>query len=424
MKSIIIRSFFSTALFIFTFHSFAQCTCADGFPNNEADLANGGDFCGTGNINVGGSITITGDICWSSGTLRIDGNGGETEFTLNNGVTLEIAGGEIEVDDGGADILGDIVIGNGGIFRQSANNNVRINGGTITVQNGGLLDVQDDFLVYNGAVFTIDDGGIANIGDDLRNSPNGNSGPGSLGTIIVNGALNVPDADAEIVIYDTEPNDSNLGGTGILTYGGPFTDGEEGIFAGCTSPCNGAVLPVELINFEGSLIENRTAVSLSWSTGTEINNEGFYIEKSINGENWEILGFVEGNGNTSDKQQYSFNDIDISQSSYYRLKQVDYDGQFEYSWLIFVSIVEAGYDPIVLSPNPVSDNMSLDGLINEIYDIQITDLSGKIFLVINKSSLLSAEKKINDLLYLFPKGLYVIKFANPGYVEVIKLIKN
>ncbi len=415
--------------FVFQF-AFSQCdettVCTpNNCPANEADLADGGEFCGTCTINVGGSITITDDVCWVSGTLQIDGNGGETEFTLNAGATLNIVSGVVHVDDGGADILGDIVIMNGAEFRQTAANNIRVNGGTITVESGGLLDVQDDFLVYNGAVFTIDAGGVANIGDDLRNSANGNGGPGSYGTIVVNGTLNVPDSDADIVIYDTNPDDSSLSGTGIINYGGSLTDGEGGIFSDCISPCDGSVLPVDLISFVGQLYEGNQIAKLEWITGSEENNLGFYIERSIDGIEFEEIGFVEGNGSTSDINTYSFLDQSMFISSYYRLRQVDYDGGYEYSHWVFVSMIDSSVkNAIRLYPNPTQGAISFGGLVNEIYDIKVMDMTGRVILTIEKQSLIDSEYAINKAIEQHTKGLFLFQFVNPGLTQSIRLIKN
>lgn len=89
-------------------------------------------------------------------------------------------------------------------------------------------------------------------------------------------------------------------------------------------------IPVELVSFTATTISNN--VKLSWSTASEINNQGFEIERSdVNGE-WQTIGFVPGYGTVSEMKYYSYTDAGLNNGSYlYRLKQIDYNGTFEYS---------------------------------------------------------------------------------------------
>jgi photosystem II stability/assembly factor-like uncharacterized protein len=102
------------------------------------------------------------------------------------------------------------------------------------------------------------------------------------------------------------------------------------------------IIPVELTSFTASVIGN--AVELNWSTASEINNQGFEIEKQVLSSEyvagrWERIGFVEGNGTTPETNYYSFTDIDVSSGKYfYRLKQLDYDGSYEYSEILEVKV--------------------------------------------------------------------------------------
>ncbi len=102
-----------------------------------------------------------------------------------------------------------------------------------------------------------------------------------------------------------------------------------------------APIPVELISFTSELTEN--GIVLNWSTATETNNSGWNIERKKLNENlqqdWERIGFVEGSGNSTTVQNYSFTDNDLTSGKYqYRLKQIDFDGTFSYSDIIEVEI--------------------------------------------------------------------------------------
>ena len=107
-------------------------------------------------------------------------------------------------------------------------------------------------------------------------------------------------------------------------------------------------LPVELTSFSGFV--NNDNIRLNWATATEVNNYGFEIERNTplnplsRGEvegMWEKIGFVNGNGNSNSPKSYSFIDDNVSAESYlYRLKQIDNDGQFEYSKTVEVSFIK------------------------------------------------------------------------------------
>jgi hypothetical protein len=107
----------------------------------------------------------------------------------------------------------------------------------------------------------------------------------------------------------------------------------EGIFR-----APGRTVPVELLSFTAEVLES--AVELQWTTATETNNSGFEILRKTQKDNeWKKIGFVPGHGTTTEAQHYSFSDNDISSGKYqYKLKQIDYDGTFEYSKIVEVEI--------------------------------------------------------------------------------------
>lgn len=94
------------------------------------------------------------------------------------------------------------------------------------------------------------------------------------------------------------------------------------------------VVPVELTSFTANWLNGDA--QLNWTTATEINNQGFEIQRSINGNDFATVGFVEGNGTISEKVDYSYTDNTVSGSGFfaYRLKQIDFGGNFEYSDII------------------------------------------------------------------------------------------
>lgn len=119
------------------------------------------------------------------------------------------------------------------------------------------------------------------------------------------------------------------------------------------------VLPVELTTFEGAATAAGTR--LTWQTATEKNNEGFDIQRSTDGKAWETIGFVQGQGTTQEAQNYTYTDeAPLTGTSYYRLKQVDFDGAFEYSEVINITIEQYSNKTIAIFPNPVSDELNIE----------------------------------------------------------------
>jgi glucose/arabinose dehydrogenase len=127
---------------------------------------------------------------------------------------------------------------------------------------------------------------------------------------------------------------------------------------------SGDVVPVELALFTVEISRNENAVILKWETASEINNRGFEIERSLPSlfgdfeENFNTIGFVEGNGTTTEKSYYSFKDDfgihAFSGTVKYRLKQIDYDGTFAYSPTVAVdlNLTQQGYYLEQNYPNP------------------------------------------------------------------------
>lgn len=113
-----------------------------------------------------------------------------------------------------------------------------------------------------------------------------------------------------------------------------------------------AVVPVELKSF--AALVNGNAVTLIWATATEVNNSGFEVERKSSSTSWQKIAFIQGNGTTTQPKSYSYSDRNLNEGKYsYRLKQIDYDGTFEYSKVVNAEI--ASVDKFELAqnyPNP------------------------------------------------------------------------
>ncbi|MCC5923841.1 MAG: hypothetical protein JJT77_08650, partial [Crocinitomicaceae bacterium] len=144
---------------------------------------------------------------------------------------------------------------------------------------------------------------------------------------------------------------------------------------------NANLLPVELLFFTADCRDNLTTIS--WATATEINNNYFTVLKSIDGEFWEPIATVQGNGNSSVRNDYQITDENrAGEKVYYQLVQVDFDGQFEKFAPISAACGERGRFEINIFPNPAKSLVNLgiqlsDNVRGEI-SIQLLDATGRL----------------------------------------------
>jgi hypothetical protein len=138
-------------------------------------------------------------------------------------------------------------------------------------------------------------------------------------------------------------------------------------------------VPVELISFSAYTAPN--IVTLEWSTATELNNYGFEIERSLDRNDWRIIGFKDGSGTSSELQDYTYTDnlSDIESSVlYYRLKQLDLNGNFEYSNIIEVDVTPATFLLSQNYPNPFNPSTTITYRlpVNSIVTLRVFDVIG------------------------------------------------
>ena len=156
--------------------------------------------------------------------------------------------------------------------------------------------------------------------------------------------------------------------------------------------CNTAVvLTVDLFSFDASC--DMQNVVLKWKTLTEINNNYFSVERSTNGNNWCVVGKVDGAGNSFSILNYTLIDlVQAEEITYYRLKQTDFDGNFQYEDIISVHKCKVnGADPFTIVPNPSKGKFELlfSENSNEINSIDIFNSQGyKVYSSINVQSII------------------------------------
>ena len=161
------------------------------------------------------------------------------------------------------------------------------------------------------------------------------------------------------------PNSGGSGGSNYIRSGATGVTNSSGVDGGSGGDnTNGSVtldfslaLPVELVQF--TALSQKGQVELKWKTATELNNAGFDIQHSADGRNWKTLAFVPGAGTVQEEQSYRYIDEHpLPGLNYYRLKQIDFDGQFENSKIVSVDVSWKNKG-LRLYPNPATDAATL-----------------------------------------------------------------
>lgn len=183
-------------------------------------------------------------------------------------------------------------------------------------------------------------------------------------------------------------------------------------------------LPVELVSFNYQVTGN--AVSLTWKTASEKNNNGFEIERAVENDKpvFEKIGFVKGNGTTTEISNYSFIDRPEAGNFIYRIKQIDYDGTSAFSENLYVGVnaVES-YELYQNYPNPFNPttnirfNVPVDGNVKvELFNV----LGSKVLDVLDqnmKAGMHSVELNGSSL----NSGVYFVKMISGNYSKTIKI---
>ncbi len=136
-------------------------------------------------------------------------------------------------------------------------------------------------------------------------------------------------------------------------------------------------LPVELVEFNGT--EGKDAHVLEWQTQTELNNAYFEVERSRNGNLWQTVAHVEGHGNSTVPHYYRFDDVERPYgTTYYRLRQVDFNSAFEYSETIALRhFAPFSLDKVYPNPSREAARLLVDSDVERTIDIQIYDSGGR-----------------------------------------------
>jgi hypothetical protein len=216
----------------------------------------------------------------------------------------------------------------------------------------------------------------------------------------------------------------SLSGDGTKLAIGANKNSGNGTYAGSVRTYNiSASLPVDLIHFDVQTSNNLSSI-LHWATASEINNSHFEIERSYDAITFESVGEVAGNGNSQHLIEYTFVDESISliqNTVFYRLKQVDFDGAFEYSDIRVVRFDRRADRPETAAyPNPFNQEVTIRVNANEPYTIQVTDINGLVVLSVDHTENRNHRLDVSE----YTAGVYIIKVTSAQGTKHLKIIKQ
>jgi Secretion system C-terminal sorting domain len=177
-------------------------------------------------------------------------------------------------------------------------------------------------------------------------------------------------------------------------------------------------LPVKLTSFTGKITPQGT--ELKWSTSYELNNSKYIVEKSADARTYSPVGEVAASESTLEVKDYSFTDgtFKASDIAYYRLKQVDIDGHFTYSKVIYVNDSKSGAGlKVSLFPNPFTNEIQIAGISSA--DVNTSNVrlysafGAQLKFELSGSNAIKVDPSL-------PTGMYIIKIKEKAY----KIFKN
>jgi hypothetical protein len=176
-------------------------------------------------------------------------------------------------------------------------------------------------------------------------------------------------------------------------------------------PTNCTILPIKLLDFTVARQGNFSLVS--WTTAAEINSNYFEIERSTDGKTWISIGKTKAL-NISAQSQYSFSDISpVKGNNYYRLKEVNMDGSYQYSPIRTLNFAN-GDDAVSVYPNPAKSFFELFKNSTDMAPFEIADASGKII----RKGMLSSTIRIDNLI----SGVYIASVYTKTGTKIVKVV--
>ncbi len=272
---------------------------------------------------------------------------------------------------------------------------------TVVVQSGGSLSVTGNASISGSVVFQIDAGATVNVTGNFSVSGGG-------GAVTVNGTLNI---SGNLSISGSYP----VCGTGNINIAGSLS--------GSGNICGTITLPVTWLSLNAKY--KKRFVDIDWETASEINNDYFTAERSDNGTSFSMVAVVNGSGNSTIIKAYSCTDeYPKNGINYYRIKQTDYDGNYDYSDIVavYVSINDKN---VSVAPKLVTDhfvNISFFGMQNDLADIFLYNLKGSV--IQHSRTLVSSnsEKFYYPISPDISNSVYFISIVSGAFFDTEKIV--
>ena len=382
------KSIFTTAVFFVlsslnTLFATVYTTTSDGNINSNiwspsvpsSPLADGDEMIINHDITLNIEFKVFGKMTVNSGAsltgvkkLKI-GEGSTTGELINNG-TIDIHELKVKGDDTVQNLTAPSITNNGtiqtnklhvgdnsgaGILTNNASGNIIVSGELHLdniLSNIGDMTVNGTFKVHGG---TVEGGG--SISTDLIELDNNNGRPGTLNNQNICSDFGT----------SSEPNFKIKGGSSYSSLD-EFISNETASssdhsldatdFYSCGLNSLGNPLPVDLTHFSAEEINNQQ-VLISWITESETNSDFFELERSDDGKNFKKIQQVFAAGTTNESQSYSYTDQVTLPVIYYRLRQVDLDGLFEFSEIVVVEMRNLKEGKLRIYPSPAQHEINV-----------------------------------------------------------------
>jgi len=388
-------------------------------------------FAGSTNINGDWILTISDDTAADLGTL----NGWTLEFDQltsipsQTPVTRDVTPGD-SISAAGTPVVRDTVnvtgVGNF-LLGFDATSGVRLN---ITHTFPGDLDITLTSPMGTHVTLTTDNGGtfdhvfagttFNNFADMLDGQVPYTTNAGMVTDhpyVALTVATPLTPEEPLSAFYGENPN-----GDWILSVSDDANaDGGRLVGWGFTFLTSCVVVPVELTSFEATT--SGRDVTLAWETASETNNAGFEVEmRAIPSETWSAVGFVEGHGTTTEAQTYTYAVRDLTPGRYaFRLRQVDYDGAFEYSQMVEATIGVPGSHFLTQAyPNPFNPQATFTLALAQAQRVTIAlyDVLGREVMRLHDGPLAADQTHAFTIDgATLPSGLYVYRVAGETFTD-------
>lgn len=392
-------------------------------------------------LNAGGGANEHNGGGGGGGNFTSGGNGG-MGYNCSSGSAGGIGGLAL-----GTYISSQRIFMGGGGGGGEGNDNVSTNGG----RGGGII-------ILRAYEIKTENGNVQINANGTNSSSAGNDGAGGAGaggSIILNVSNWSVAASSPLTISANGGNGGNVnsndthgagggGGQGVVIYtnetptSNVTTEALNGD-GGCnnnSAPCNSTAyngggvnnsglldgsganpLPIELDYF--NVVPQRNVVNISWRTLSEINNKKFEVERSKEGLNWEVIHKQNGAGNSNSPIVYeTVDERPLIGTSFYRLKQTDFNGAIKYFSMIAIEI-KATEDKVNAFPNPATDKVTLSPVDPEA-EVYLKNIDGKRINLNFQKFDNSRSANLSSL----KNAIYFIEVRNQNEVKLVRLIKN